>query len=224
MERREVNLDGYIKKLDKLIRHKFSKDSCHDIYHLYRVYNLSLKIQKIEGGDRLIIGVGAFLHDLHRIMQLEQKKYVTPKESLPVVRNLLINIKFPINKIDQILKVVEFHEEYSFTKKGKTFSNKEILIVQDADNLDAMGALGFARTFTFAAIYNEPIYNPEFPLTQGYYDDSKKEVSALHHFYNKLLRLKDNMNTMTAKKLAVERHKYMQDFIKQFLKEWNSQI
>ncbi|MGV8150546.1 MAG: HD domain-containing protein [Candidatus Woesearchaeota archaeon] len=220
-----MNLDSYIKKLDTLIRHKFSKDSCHDIYHLYRVYYLSLKIQEKEGGDKLVIGVAAFLHDIHRIMQAETGKYVYPKESLETIKPLLVQVKFPKNKIDKILHVIEYHEEYSFSKNGKTVNDIETLIVQDADNLDAIGAIGIGRTFSFNTRTNRPMWDPSEPFIKTYYsEENPPEPSTLHHFHYKLLKLKDNMNTKTAKKIANHRHKYLKEFIKEFISEWYGKL
>jgi uncharacterized protein len=217
-------LSKYISLLDKNIRHRFSKDACHDMYHLYRVFNLALKIQDKEGGDRLVIGVAAFLHDVHRVIQFETKKYCSPKDSLPVIRKLLLDVKFPEDRISKVLRAIEFHEEYSFTKEGKTAKDLEVLILQDADNLDAMGAIGIARCFSFSSLIKKPMWIPEDNNVRKHYDDSKLDASALHHFHSKLFKLKDNMNTKTAKAIAKERHQYMIEFVDRFKKEWYAKI
>jgi uncharacterized protein len=181
---------------------------------------MALRIQSKEGGDRLVIGVAAFIHDVHRFIQADSGKYCTPKDSLPIVKRFLEDIGFPQDKLQEVLHVVEHHEDYGFSKKGKIVKDIETLIVQDADNIDAMGAIGMARTFAFAALLKEPLWIPSSESKRKYHDESKLEVSAIHHFYNKLFKLKNNMNTKTAKKIAVSRHKYMLDFVKQFKDEW----
>ncbi len=214
-------LKRYIGALDRKIRTQFSRDSCHDLYHLYRVSTLALNIQKKEGGDRLVIGAAAFLHDIHRVMQLETGRYTDPKSSLPKIKTLLDAVHFPQEKIPAVLHAVEFHEEYSFSKNGKTARDIETCIVQDADNLDAMGAIGIGRTFGFSNQLQVPMWNPDIPLGRKYFDeDLPKDPSTLHHFYSKLLRLKDTMNTPTARALAQKRHDYMQGFVREFLDEW----
>ncbi|MFA5797414.1 MAG: HD domain-containing protein [Candidatus Woesearchaeota archaeon] len=218
----DVVLKKYICALDAKIQKQFSKDSCHDLYHLYRVYTLALAIQRKEGGDRLVIGVAAFLHDLHRVMQIETGAYCEPAASLPKIKTLLESVQFPKEKISAVLHAVEFHEEYTFSKNGKTVYDIETLIVQDADNLDAIGAIGIGRTFGFSNQLQVPMWNPSIPLGKKYYDEHMpKDPSTLHHFYSKLLRLKDTMNTKTAKKMALGRHHYMQEFVREFMDEWN---
>jgi uncharacterized protein len=217
-------LNVYINKLKVLIADRFTKDSSHDIAHFSRVYNIALKIQKKEGGDRLIIGVGAFVHDVHRSIQADTGKYCEPKDSLPIVKNLLNKINFPKDKIDGVLHVVEYHEEYSFTKKGKTVHDIETLVVQDADNLDAMGAVGIARTFTFGAKFNRPLWIPDLSYKKKYYADSKIEESTLMHFESKLLKLLANMNTKAGKQFAKERHQYMVKFVDRFKREWKGDL
>lgn len=217
----DTKLSIYIKKSDVYIRNRFSKDSCHDMYHLYRVHNMALKIQSKEGGDRLVIGEAAFLHDIHRVVQSETGKYCLPKDSLPMIQEILTNIDFPEDKILSVLHVIEFHEEYAFSKKGKTVNDIETLIVQDADNIDAMGAIGIGRTFAFSATLGIPMWNPSIGFNRKYYEESNKsDPSTLHHFHSKLLKLKDNMNTPIAKKIALARHNYMSQFLKQFTDEW----
>jgi len=209
--------------LESKIRKMFSSESSgHDIYHLRRVMNLALHIQDKEGGDRLVIAFASFLHDLHRIMQNETGKYCQPSDSLPKLRELLTFAGVSDRKILQILRCVEFHEEYDFSDQGKTARDIETLILQDADNLDAIGAIGIARVFSFGGAHNIPIWCPDVPLDgESPWDETKPpSPSQIHHFHEKLLRLKDNMNTTTGRILAVGRHKIMVDFLEEFFKEW----
>ncbi|MBM3234341.1 HD domain-containing protein [Candidatus Pacearchaeota archaeon] len=213
-----------LRKIEEEIKQEFHSDSTgHDIYHLKRVLNLALHIQEKEGGDKEVIAISALLHDIHRIIEKETGKYCTPKDSLETAKKILEKVRVEEEKIRKILHCIEFHEEYSFSKKGKTALDKETLILQDADNLDAMGAIGIARGFMFGGAHNIPMWLPDIAYERKFFDESEKDVSEIHHFYSKLLKLKDNMNTETAKKMALERHKFMEEFLKEFFDEWRGE-
>ena len=153
-------------------------------------------------------------------MQRELGKYVSPKESLPRIRGLLNTLSLSNQQKEKILHCVEFHEEYDFSLKGKTVNDLETLIVQDADNLDAMGAIGIGRTFSYGGAHKIPMWLPEIPFDREFYTEEKNDVSTIHHFYSKIFKLKNNMNTVTAKKIAKSRHKFTETFLKEFLAEW----
>lgn len=208
---------GFIKKL-------FHQESTgHDFTHLQRVFNLSLHIQEKEGGDRLIIGIAALVHDVHRLIQKARGKYCSPQESLPQVKKILEDLEIPEDTQQKILHCVEFHEEYKFTKEGKSTNNLETLILQDADNLDAIGAIGIGRALIFDGAHGVPMWNPDIPLEDTHYQNEKHDPSTLHHFHNKLLKLGENMNTKTGKTLALARHKFVEEFIEQFFQEWSGE-
>ena len=214
-------MQEFMEALEKKLRLMFQSEATgHDIFHLKRVTALALRIQEKEGGDQLVVAVSAFLHDIHRIIQKETGQYCTPKDSLPKVRAILTAAKMPGDKIPAILHCVEFHEEYTFSADGKSASDIETLIVQDADNLDAMGAIGIARAFVYCGAKKIPIWLPEKPFDRETFDESTDDVSEIHHFRSKLLRLKDNMNTKTAKQIARGRHKFMEHFLHEFFAEW----
>ena len=215
---------NYIPLLDKRIRSKFSKDACHDIFHLYRVLNLALHISEKEGGDKQVIVASAFLHDLHRMMQSESGRFHHPRESLALARKLLAAVDFPKDKIPAVLYTIEHHEEYNFSRKAKKITDINTLIVQDADNLDAMGAIGIGRTFAFSAMLGVPMWDPSKPFRRKYFSEDKKDVSTLHHFHSKLLKLKGSMNTKTARAMAKGRHEYMIGFVERFKQEWKGKI
>ncbi|MFA7252466.1 MAG: HD domain-containing protein [Candidatus Paceibacterota bacterium] len=220
----EDDLKTYIEKLDIRIREMFNSESSgHDIYHLHRVFNLALHLQEKEGGNRLIIGVSALLHDLHRLMEKESGVFCPPTNSLPAVKKLLKEIDFPNVIISRVLHSIEHHEEYSFSKDGKTVNDLETLILQDADNLDAIGAIGVGRTFAFGGAHGVPMWIPEKPFDRDHFDESEKDPSTIHHFYSKLLKLEKNMNTETAKNMAKGRTDFMNKFIEQFISEWKGE-
>ena len=215
-------IDSTIASLESKIRHLFHKEgSGHDIYHLKRVLNLALAIQEQEGGDRLVLAVAAFLHDLHRIMEKESGVFCPPTASLSQIRELLEETGLTDKQKERVCQCVEFHEEYDFSKTGKTAQDIETLILQDADNLDAIGAIGIGRTFTFNGAHNIVMYNPELPFDRKHFDESGLDPSTIHHFHSKLLKLKDNMNTGAGKRMAEHRHEFMERFEREFMEEWN---
>lgn len=215
------DIDQIIEKLEKEITTLFdSESSGHDIHHLKRVLNLALHIQEKEGGDRFVVAVAAFLHDIHRIIQKETGRYCSPKDSLPKVDEIIRKNEITGERAAKILHCIELHEEYDFSENGKTAKDIEALIVQDADNLDAIGAIGIARAFSYGGANGVPIWVPAIPFGREIYDESQNDPSEIHHFYSKLLKLKDNMNTETGKKFADERHKFLENYLEEFFNEW----
>lgn len=210
-----------LKKLGQMFH---GESSGHDITHLVRTNNIACNLQHKEGGDREVILVASLAHDIHRLIEKESGKFCTPADSLASVRELLSGIKINPEKIDKILHCIEFHEEYGFSKQGKTVNDIETLILQDADNLDAMGAIGIARTLLFSSAHNVPLWRPDLPIDREHFNESKKDPSNIHHFYSKLLRLKDNMNTEAGKELAEGRDAFMREFLEHFFKEWSGEI
>ncbi|PJA48976.1 MAG: metal-dependent phosphohydrolase [candidate division SR1 bacterium CG_4_9_14_3_um_filter_40_9] len=215
-------MEEIIQQLEKEVKELFHTESSgHDIYHLKRVLNNALTIQEKEGGNRLIIAVSAFLHDIHRIIQKESGKFCSPRDSLPKVKKILDKTSLAEEQKGKVLHCIEFHEEYDFSDNGKTVNDIETLILQDADNLDAIGAIGIGRTFSFGGANGLNMWIPEKSFDRSTFDESEKDPSTIHHFYSKLLKLKENMNTKTAKKMVVERHKFMELFLQEFFDEWN---
>lgn len=217
-------LEEYIEKLKPFIIELFKNDSSgHDISHLERTMKLALHIQEKEGGDRLIIGISAFLHDVHRIMQNETGKFVSPKESLGTVRNILANVDLDEEQVNKICYCIEYHEEYNWN--GNNVNDINTLILQDADNLDAIGAIGIGRTFSYGGSHNIVMYDENVELNENndYSEAGGNDASTIHHFYHKLFKLKDNMNTITARKIAEDRTEFMKSFVKEFIDEWNGE-
>jgi uncharacterized protein len=219
-----TELSQVLAKLEVKIKELFaSENTGHDIYHLERVKNLALNIQEKEGGDPIVIGISAYVHDIHRLMEKESGKMVTPKDSLPTIQKLLEEVNLPGEIMSRVLNCVLYHEDYNFSKNNNNVDDIETLILQDADNLDAIGAIGIGRTFTYGAVHNQPMWIPEIPFDNENYDASVRDISTIHHFYSKLLKLEENMNTETGKKLAKERMLYMKTFVDQFIAEWKGE-
>jgi uncharacterized protein len=217
-------MDVMIERLLTEARREFRNDSSgHDFAHLERVLNLALRIQADEGGDRDVVAASAVLHDIHRIIQNETGEYCSPRESLPRVRAIIESTDFPKGKIERVLHCIEYHEEYPFTAEGQTAHDLETLVLQDADNLDAIGAIGIGRTFMYGGSHGAPMWAPQAPLECEAYDDANADASVIHHFHSKLLRLKESMNTNTGRELAARRHEVLEWFVDEFMAEWRGE-
>ncbi len=188
----------------------------HDWFHIERVYKNSLIIAQTESCNEIVVQLGALLHDIADSKFHNGDETIGPKTA----RNFLESQNV---SEDVIVEVINIVENISF--KGGNFENKftskELDIVQDADRLDAIGAIGIARTFNYGGFKNRQLYNPEvlpnLKMTKEEYKNSN--APTINHFYEKLLLLKDKMNTETGKKIALERHYFMEGFLKQFFDE-----
>ena len=216
-------LKQYIEKLRPYVLDLFSKDSSgHDLGHLERTMRTALYIQEREGGDRDVIGIAAYLHDVHRIMQNETGKFVSPKDSLIIVKEILDKSNLDLSKeqLEKICYCIENHEEYNWNDNNVNDLNT--LILQDADNLEAIGAIGIGRAFVYCGAHNIPMFDENVPLNESddYTESEGDNESTIHHFYHKLFKLGDNMNTKTAKEIAEKRIGFMKEFTKKFFDEW----
>lgn len=196
---------------------KFSDEfSGHDIWHILRVRNTAVEIQKHEGGNRFIIEMAALLHDIADAKFYNGDINIGAVKTLEWLNNFNIVENDKINIAD-IVKNISFKGE---AKKNISLS-LEGKIVQDADRLDAIGAIGIARVFAYSGATNRPIYDPtQKPITnhttESYF---KNKNTAINHFYEKLLLLKDLMNTEYAKQIAEIRHNFMITYLEQFYSE-----
>jgi uncharacterized protein len=193
-------------------------ESGHDWFHIERVYKNALLIAKNENCSQIVVELGALLHDIADSKFHDGDETIGPKTA----RNFLESE----NVDEEIIKEVVFIiENISF--KGGNFDKKtatiELEIVQDADRLDAIGAIGIARTFNYGGFKNRQIYNPEIlpNLKMNKEEYKNSDSPTINHFYEKLLLLKDKMNTETGKKIAQKRHEFMETFLEQFYDEWN---
>lgn len=208
-----------INKTIELVKEKLEgTESGHDWFHIERVWKLSLHIQEKEGGDKLVIELAALLHDI------ADPKFHNGDETIAtkIVTEFLTE-----QKVDQetISKVIFIIENMSFKNRNDAPKDLplELKIVQDADRLDAIGAIGIARTFNFGGYKNNLMYHPDIQpkLGQSKEEYKKSNGTTINHFYEKLLLLKDLLNTKTAKEIAEHRHQFMLQFLDEFYKEWN---
>ncbi|WP_288985188.1 HD domain-containing protein [uncultured Flavobacterium sp.] len=192
----------------------------HDWFHIERVYKNALLIAREEECDILIVKLGALLHDIADSKFHNGDESIGPK----IAREFLESQGLKEESIQHIIAVIE-----NISFKGGNFekklNSKELEIVQDADRLDALGAIGIARTFNYGGFKNRALYNPTIQPNLNMNKEEYKncESPTLNHFYEKLLLLKDKMNTPTGKKLAEGRHKYMELFLSQFYAEWDGE-
>lgn len=206
-----------IKKIQERVKKMLQGEvTGHDWWHTFRVWKLAKKIAKNEGGDLFVVELASSLHDIQD-WKFSKKKLIKINLAQKWLKEFRLN-KNTINHVCNIIKDISF-KGAGVKNKIKT---KEGKIVQDADRLDAIGAIGIARCFATGAKFNREIYNseikPKFHKTFREYKNSKS--TSINHFYEKLLLLKNLMNTKTAKKIAQERHKFMEQFLDRFFKEW----
>lgn len=216
-----LNHNQIVDKTKEFIQESLKNaESGHDWWHAYRVWKLSILISQKEDfdGDMLAVELAALLHDI------ADAKFNNGDESLAldIAFDFMDSMKLPKSTIDDVLFVIE---NISF-KGGEinSISKTTILkIVQDADRLDALGAIGIARTFSYGGYKQRPMYDPAKPPIMGMTKEKyrKNDGPTINHFYEKLFLLKELMNTKSGKELAEKRHLFMQQFVNQFYDEWN---
>ena len=192
----------------------------HDWFHIERVFKNSLLIAKNEKCNLLVVQLGALLHDIADSKFNDGDETIGPKIASDFLKSQNADDKI-IEEVVQIINNISF-------KGGnfqKTYNSIELDIVQDADRLDAIGAIGIARVFNYGGFKNRVLYDPEiFPSLDMTKEDYKNNANpTLNHFYEKLLLLNDKMNTKTGKKIADERHLFMENYLSQFYAEWNGE-
>ncbi len=189
----------------------------HDWWHIYRVWKTAGKIAENEVVDHLVVELGALLHDIADSKFHGGDESVGPR----IAGEFLLTLQLPQ---ETIVHVQEIIRNISFKGGNETqqFNSPELDVVQDADRLDALGAIGIARTFNYGGHKNREIYNPEIPPDLNMDKEAYKNSSAptLNHFYEKLLLLKDLMNTATGKEMALRRHQFMLTYLDEFYREW----
>jgi uncharacterized protein len=194
----------------------------HDWWHIFRVWKLAKTIAETEECDRFVVELGALLHDI-----ADSKFYGGDEEIGPrTATEFLKSIDVDQAAIDHVVNIIRNISFKGTRDQSNTFKSIELDIVQDADRLDTLGAIGVARTFNYGGHMGRELYNPDIlpnlNMTKEQYKHNKS--SSLNHFFEKLLLLKDLMNTETGKQIAIHRHDYLQGFVNEFLAEWNGEV
>ena len=192
----------------------------HDWFHIERVYKNALLIAENEVCDINVVKLGALLHDIADSKFHDGDEAIGPK----IAREFLESENADEVTIQHVINIIE-NLSFKGGNAEKTFSSVELDIVQDSDRLDAMGAIGIARTFNYGGFKNRPLYNPNIApnLHMSKEEYKNSEAPTINHFYEKLLLLRDKMNTETGGKIAQERHQFMTTFLSQFYAEWDGE-
>lgn len=193
----------------------------HDWFHIERVYKTALTINESEAADTLVVSLAALLHDIADSKFNNGDEEIGPRiagafmESLGLPPEIILHVK-------QII----LNMSYKASLGTVTFHSKELEVVQDADRLDAIGAIGIARAFTYGGFKNRVLYDPAVPPVEHMSKEAYKNTTAptINHFYEKLLRLKDLMRTAQGKAMAQQRHDFMLQYLNQFYQEWEGKL
>lgn len=221
MPKNNSSFNFLIQKTIAFVQHELNDaEGGHDWFHVQRVYKNALLISENENVNKTIVALGALLHDIADSKFHNGDETIGPKKAKAFLQTQAVSQ-------DTVTHIIKIIENVSF-KGGntlKTFHSKELEVLQDADRLDAIGAIGIARTFNYGGFKNRVIYNPlikpKLEMTPQEYKAS--DAPTINHFYEKLLKLKDKMNTSSGKKIAQERHVFMESFLEQFYQEWNGE-
>ncbi len=211
-----------IQKIAKEVKQKLEGEgSGHDFWHVLRVWNMAKHLGEKEGADMFVVELTAVLHDIADWKFHDGDETVGPKVAREVMEKYSVSVEVSDHVCDIILKM-------SFKGAGvkNEINTLEGMVVQDADRLDSIGAIGIARTFAYGGSKNRAMYDPHKKPVKNKNKKQflKDDGTTINHFYEKLLLLKDGMNTKTAKKIAGERHRFMQEYLKRFYSEWAGKI
>ena len=191
----------------------------HDWFHIERVYKNALLIAKDEKVDAFIVSLGALLHDIADSKFYNGDETVGPE----IAREFLSKQNIDSTVIEHVVNIIENISFKSSLETSQKFSSPELDVIQDADRLDAIGAIGIARCFNYGGFKNRKLYDPGIKpnLNMSKEEYKNSDSPTINHFYEKLLLLKDKMNTKTGRRLAKKRHDYMEGYLKQFYSEWD---
>lgn len=190
----------------------------HDWFHTLRVYNNAKLISKNENVDLLVVELAALLHDIADPKFYGGDEAIGPRKA----SEFLLKENVDSAVIEHVIQIIENMSFKNSFDLDTSFNSREMEVVQDADRLDAIGAIGIARCFNYGGFKNRALYNPDIApnlnMTKSEYKSS--EAPTINHFYEKLLLLKDQMNTKIGRQIALDRHKFMEDYLNQFYAEW----
>lgn len=213
-----MDQNNIIQRTADYIKREFSDDSSgHDWWHIHRVWKNAITLCEQEKADSFIVQLAALLHDL------DDWKFNETGDETPLrARAWLDSLSIDPSIADAVCRIIS-HISYKGAGVANKMDSLEGMIVQDADRLDAIGALGIGRAFAYGGYANRPLYDPDSPpkLHASFEEYKNSKSATINHFYEKLLLLKDRMNTSTAKRIAEQRHEVMVKFLDQFMQEWD---
>lgn len=207
-----MNKKQIINQIKKLVKEKIgNENSGHDYWHSYRVAKTAVNIGKIEKADLLVLEIAAWLHDIEHDVNNDHEI-----RSAFFAEKYLYKMKLDPVKISQITACIK-HHRFSKNKKVTILEEK---IIQDADKLDALGAIGIARLYQVASKYRQILYDPAIKTDFKYYLKMGRSTTTINHFYDKLFKLKKLLHTRSARTIAKKREELMRNYLKHFLLEW----
>ncbi|RNC79922.1 MAG: HD domain-containing protein [Balneola sp.] len=213
----ELLAELVIQKTEEFVKDSLEGDSGHDWWHIHRVRNTALTLAKEEGVNELVVELAALLHDI------ADHKFHGGDELLGarVAKKWLRNFPIPETTTNHICEIIA-HISFKGAGVSTPMETIEGQIVQDADRLDAIGAIGIARAFSYGGFRHREMYNPDIPpvMHSSFEAYKNSKGHTINHFYEKLFLLKDRMNTSSGKKMAEERHHFMVEYVERFKNEW----
>ncbi|WP_103072691.1 HD domain-containing protein [Aquimarina sediminis] len=214
--------DQIISKTIDFVKEKLrGAEGGHDWFHIDRVFKNAQLISKKEDVDPFVVSLGALLHDIADSKFYEGDETVGPQ----IARDFLNSLSVKKEVVDHVIKIIE-NISFKGGNVDQKFKSPELDVIQDADRLDAVGAIGIARCFNYGGFKNRELYNPDIAPNLAMSKEEYKSSTSptINHFYEKLLLLKDRMNTQTGSELAIVRHQFMEQFLEQFYKEWEGRL
>ncbi len=196
---------------------EYLRFSPHDRYHAERVQRLAVRIALEEGADVDVVRAAALLHDVARAMEDEGRVEDHAEEGARIGEEILREVGFPEEKMRRAIECIKVHR----FRGGKCAGSIEAEVLQDADRLDALGAIGLARAFARGGWENKPIHDPSIPPKEAYDGES---LTSVNHIYEKILRLKEELNTETARRIGEGRHRFVEQFLERLWREWEAEI
>ncbi len=218
----DMTEDQIISKTIDFVKEKLrGAEGGHDWFHIDRVFKNAQLISKKEDVDPFVVSLGALLHDIADSKFYEGDETVGPQ----IARDFLNSLSVKKEVVDHVIKIIE-NISFKGGNVDQKFKSPELDVIQDADRLDAVGAIGIARCFNYGGFKNRELYNPDIAPNLAMSKEEYKSSTSptINHFYEKLLLLKDRMNTQTGSELAIVRHQFMEQFLEQFYKEWEGRL
>jgi len=209
-----------VERTERFVRETLQNaEGGHDWFHIHRVRNLAMRIGRTEEVDLFTVELGALLHDIADYKFHGGDVELGPKKAVEFLNSLDCDPEV-VEHVEKIIQNISYRGG-----RETQFQSRELDVLRDADRLDAIGAIGIARTFNYGGFKNRPLYDPSIPPVEEHTEKSYTSSTAptLNHFYEKLLRLKDTMQTEEGRRIAEERHLFMQEYVSRFLAEWRGE-